>query len=497
MNKNKARNGRLIIVDPSLKDSRGHHYALTQAVASSAVNSSVDVLVYANRSADAEINIAGARIRRVFSRSTYEYFTLIRKTDRMSLKDRLRYAAFAYIPAPLKKLLKRIRSKLVMTLNRVGLSIARENTCKWSGDLVNELLDALVDEKVSGGDRVLIHTADAVMYRAILQIIQKKFPLGEHPYYHLCTPYDEKIMPHTEKGISVQRVIKYFNLLNLINRKVFLYAENELLAQSLSRVWGVRVGSLEIPVKKISFNKLESNHKNSILHVVYLGAAREEKGFHLLPRIISEVLKRVDGKPRVRFSIQCSPQIVGYTAKIEAAIKKLRKCPVGIVHLIMTEQSMQEYRVMLDSADVVLLCYQQENYRVRGSGIAVEAVVNGKNIIATPGTYPEWIAGEAGVSASGGKEIAEAILKIYGDRDEYAMKAQKRSEWFFEETKPHEYVNKLIENENLAGNIDEKVGQMKSKGNMNPQVNGIAGFFAGECLGKGKGRVLFVKQDGF
>ena len=513
MTQNDNKNGRLIIVDPSLKDTRGHHYTLTSVIADSAISSGFDVIVFSNRSVDNLFAIAGATIKPVFSMSTYDHFKLIRKKSKMSLKDKLRYAAFSHIPEPIKIFLKRIRSKFKISLAKVGVPITR-NTGVMSGDIVNELLGALLEENVTSDDHVLVHTADAIIYRSILQLIQKKYPLGEHPCYHLCTPYDMRIMPHAAEGLPVERVINYLCLMGVINHKVFLYAENELLADSLTRDWRVNVSTLDIPMRKIQLGASEKYHDESVFRVVYLGAAREEKGFHFLPDVVEAVTRQIDNDFRIVFVIQCSPQIVGYTSKIEATIKKLQKYPNDSVKLIMKQQSMDEYHAALANADVVLLCYQQENYRVRGSGIAVEAVANGKNIITTPGTYPQWLAGEAGISATGSKEIAAAILTIAKNQDAYIRKAKNRAEWFFEKTIPSGYVNKLLAKESMAGKVtadtndaadsklhhDEEAKQTLYKKDINitsqDDTNHENKYNAELCeaVVSDDGKVLFVKQ---
>jgi glycosyltransferase involved in cell wall biosynthesis len=261
------------------------------------------------------------------------------------------------------------------------------------------------------------------------------------------------VMPHQANGLAIDRVIGYLDKMGFINRKVFLYAENELLAKSLTSVWGVDVGTLDIPMKKIALKAATRAAEDDIFRVVYLGAAREEKGFHLIPDVIEVVLNKIGMTQPIEFIIQCSPQIVGYTKKIEEVIERLKRFSSEKVRLIQQQQSEDDYYSVLESADVVLCCYQQKNYQVRGSGIATEAVAYGKTLITTPGTYPEWLAGDAGFSACESNDIAAAIISIRNQREECRLKAIQRAEWFSERTRPDEYMNKLLAREAIARDI--------------------------------------------
>lgn len=513
MIKNNNHKGRLIIVDPSLKDTRGHHYELTRLIVDSAINSGFESVVFSNRSADNLLEMAGARVEPVFSMSTYDYCKRAQKKDEMSLKQKLHLAFSLRCPESIKVILRKLRGNVKTVLAKIGVQ-AGSVSSGINYDMLNELLEAMLKEAVTCEDHVLVHTADAMIYRLLLQLLQKKYPLGDHPCFHICTPYDMRVMPHVVDGIPVEKVITYLKLMGLINKTVFLYAENQLLADSLTDTWGVEVSPLDIPVDKNKLQTTKQYRDDAVLRVVYLGAAREEKGFHLLPDVIAAVLKKVKSEFRVEFVIQCSPQITGYTAKIEAAVKKLQELSGDNVRLIKSQQSNSQYHSILENSDVVLCCYQEENYRVRGSGVATEAVAYGKTIIATPGTYPEWLAGDAGCSAVGCKEIMAAILSIMNNRNEYHNKALKRAEWFIERTRPDEYVNKLLAREEAAqNNLDSvskgqaaKISQELEKevvvaenyndfedhdaaGHENKYNAGLS-----EAVTSSDGKVLFIKQ---
>lgn len=441
---NSKQTSRIIIVDPSLKDNRGHHSSLTRVIVSAAVTSGYEVTVFCNRNVASGVVFDGAVIKPVFSLTMYDYFQVASHENDISFKERLRQAVISRLPEVLIEPLKRIRNGVKKNLRSL---LKHSNTQQVPHEqsaikvnLPNELMAAMLEEKVAVQDIVLVHTSDAIMYRSILQLIQQFYP-GGHPSYHLCTPYDDAIMPHTEKGLSVKRVVSFLNLLGALNRYVFLYAENELLAQKLSADWKQVVETLDIPMFSAEeLNKAILSDKG-VLRVIYLGAARDEKGFNKIPEIVEEVLKLE--KLKVEFVIQCNAQLVGYDYVVRQTIEKLKQFPETLVRLITEQQSIEDYYSLLESSDIVLACYQKERYQVRGSGVATEAVVFGKNIIATPETYPAWLAGEAAVEASTCEEIARGILKISQDLAGYQEKAKNRSIWYVEKSRPDRYMKKL------------------------------------------------------
>lgn len=492
--------GRLIIVDPSLQDTRGHHYSLTRVIVDSVLNSGFQVVVFSSLFADEKLQFPGARIRPVFSKTTYDYFKPAQNTKKTSLKEKLHLVVSLRLPESIKVILRKIRNKLKILRAKFGVPV-KSGTASTGGVLQDELMEALIAEQVTGVGHILVHTADGMMYRAILQLLLKKYPLGEHPSYHLCTPYDIRIMPHASQGMPVDNVIKYMQLMGFINQNVFLYAENELLADSLSHSWHVEVKALDIPMRKINVQYSNQQYNDSVFRVVYLGAAREEKGFHLLYDVVKDVLSAKDKELCVEFVIQCSPQIVGYTSKIEATIEKLRQFSSDEVKLIQTQQSELEYYSVLESADVVLCCYKLENYRVRGSGIATEAVAFGKTVITTPGTYPAWLAGDAGYFASNSKEISAAILSVIKNREKCKGNALKRAEWFSERTRPEEYINKLLASEENAKKHQDVGYIQRTALNDNNAVSHDDSYPENkynvelcEAAVSSDGKVLFVKQ---
>jgi len=426
-------NGRLIIVDPSLKDQKGHHYALTKAISDGALKNDLDVMIFANKNISSLPGIKKAEIHPVFSSTTYDPFIKPKVKQRSSTYRKIGEKIPKSIRLWLKRSVKTVVSLIKGNIKEVA------NAGRETLPLHMELLHAIERNGLTSADHILIHTADGDMYRELLQMaVSPNF--NELPYFHVNTPYDDTVMPHYNKGITPERVVNYLSLMGKLECRVFLYAENKLLSDYLANLWSARVCPLEIPPTE--HPQGESQGRKGSLNVVYLGAAREEKGFLLIPEVV-KIISNSQEKLNVKFTLQCSPQIIGYLPVISKAIASLREYAASLVTLIEKQQSMSEYFSTIEAADVILLCYDKNRYGVRGSGVAVEAVTFGKVIIATPGTFPAYVAEDAAVLASNAAEVAQAIVEVSRNKETYMKRAKSRKERYFQENSSEEYV-KLI-----------------------------------------------------
>ena len=128
---------------------------------------------------------------------------------------------------------------------------------------------------------------------------------------------------------------------------------------------------------------------SALRHVVYLGDARTEKGYHWLPRLVEDAFA---AKLPARFTLQSNynvpggePAAVVARARLEAAAADRR------VRLIPHALGSEEYRRLLFAADVVVIPYDRDHYYARSSGVFAEALAAGKPVVVPAGT---WMAAE-------------------------------------------------------------------------------------------------------
>lgn len=343
---------KLFIADPSLLDQRGHHYALTQTISDAAIANGSEVAWVVNKSFNRERAQRGISVERHFSFTMYDkYVPLSEGSKDTGLRKRID---------------REIRSLI--------------------GDL-----------STSQSDHVLFHTSHFDVYQAVYDFCREKKSFA--PNVHLCTPYDETTMPGRPNEESVLKVLKQVATIPTACR-VHLWAETPQLASHYRELLDIEVQPLPLPsppeLSEQASSRSCSGNRSERIRVSYLGAAREEKGFTLLPRLVRMSELSAETKGRFKFIIQASPQIIGYTDEISRAIDELSQFGDDVVELMTESLDEETYHRTLRESDIVLLLYNGDNYRVRGSGIAVEAIALGKCIITTRGTFCESLISDRG-----------------------------------------------------------------------------------------------------
>lgn len=412
MDENPTFSGRLFIVDPSLNDLRGHHYQLTLNADLAAKQNKIECHWLVNRSADPALLAQHPEAKPVFSGSMY---------------DRYRSGG--------------------------------NGAASLSDEMRDGILEAIEGTDISERDRLFFHTCDGATYQAMADLAQL-LDLDQMPSFHLCTPYDPwGVMPNREHPSQVTEAINMLGFMGLIGTKVFLYAENDLLAEHLTRHWRTPVQALNLPLPEFSDDDLAAaaayredtlGLKTGDVAVGVLGSARVEKGFHLLPDIVErsrEFADRFGLEPRqVHFIIQATPQIVGREPVIQRAIDRLNDLADPSVHILEHSLSVEEYQNVLLGSDIILMPYDVSKYKVRGSGVVSEALAAGKLAVATTGSYPGWMASQfGGTTAETPREFAEAILELCSRPKEELDETQRRLAHFRETNRPLAYFRRFAE----------------------------------------------------
>ena len=154
------------------------------------------------------------------------------------------------------------------------------------------------------------------------------------------------------------------------------------------------------------------------VRIGYFGYAKREKGFHLLPQILEDVRSQY-GSREVSFTIQVNHG--NYDAEIVEADTALNAAPASGLTLLKGALSDDVYLREFADSHLILLPYDPELYRGRGSGVFSEAIGFGKVLVAprSSGVGAEIEAGKgAGVlfddhtSADIARAVTEAINRF-------------------------------------------------------------------------------------
>ncbi|NGO56110.1 glycosyltransferase [Allomesorhizobium camelthorni] len=330
--------------------------------------------------------------------------------------------------------------------------------------LAKQLASGIKSLKLGFSDRILFHTADGMTYAAIDRFLAATLA-ADAPRLHVCTPYDPTgIMPNRVRERPIDQVINRWRDAGFIGNPVYLHAENARLATHLSSLWGLPVGTLPLPLPEYEPAGAITDRPSGeghALRVAHLGPARIEKGFHLLPKIVEHALNELgwsndSSNTPIKFFIQTTPQVVGYTPQVAEALTKLKGFPENVVRLIDKETSEAEYLALAQSCDVFLLPYGVHEYKYRSSGIVSEAVSLGKVIVATDNTYPaSMIGSDAGVAATTVREFGSALAKISRNIEKYRLGAISAALHYRAEFAAKAYVDRCLEAERLGRTMSQ------------------------------------------
>lgn len=436
------------MVDPSLKDNRGHHYNLAKSVSDSAIMSGQSVVWLAAKDASKALK-SYSNLVPTFDHSMYASYANSGKSQEGKLAQKI------------KGLKSKFSPRAIVSNNSIT-ETPMEIDMKAS--MLRSLIGAFDRFGIGPADRLLFHTADGVTYEALAALVQA-FSAADLPVIHICTPYDPVgVMPNRKTPEDVQQAIDTFKATDLLGRRVFLHGENPFLADHLSKIWGCRVGALDLPVEPVTesikteariYRRERLATPDDRFLVVSLGAARLEKGFHLIPDIIRRTFEYADvgefadiPAVKVKFVLHASAQIIGRHPVIEKATERLQSYSQDQVELLTEPLSDIEYRSLTVASDAVLMPYDENAYKVRGSGVVAEAIAAKKFIIAKSGSYPaemaKWQGGAEGETPA---MIAKSLLTVVKNRWQRFERVKKASEEYLSANSTQQYVQKIIRSE--------------------------------------------------
>jgi len=167
--------------------------------------------------------------------------------------------------------------------------------------------------------------------------------------------------------------------------RVSFYTGTDELTAQWNRLGVYRFTTLPVPVD----TTLERRRPepSEPLTVGYLGDARDEKGFGLLPRLVENVLSGTDNARKVRFLIQSNFNTPGGEPASAVARRLLQAHDATEVELVEGPFDSMQYAELIKRIDIMLIPYSAENYAARSSGVLAEAVAAGIPAIVPAGSW--------------------------------------------------------------------------------------------------------------
>jgi glycosyltransferase involved in cell wall biosynthesis len=292
------------------------------------------------------------------------------------------------------------------------------------GDLARELAEVSQAFGVTAADVFLINTLRHWALRGVVDWLEA-LPVHERPTVALVlhfTAFPDPARPSDTVAFYRQAFDRIARsparaLIRLLSDSNALIDEYRALAPTLS------FELAPIPHVRVLPDRVWCD----VFRVGCVGEARENKGFHLLPRLIRTAAEV--GLRGVEFHLHSFTHDPG-NALLRRALAGLRH---GLVRLYAEEMPSTEYRQFLGSLDLVVLPYTLDNYHSQTSGVCAEAMGGGRLVVVPKGT---WMArqvvkfgGGAAFNPGDAEDFARTTLRAIAARDHPADRTERARRW--------------------------------------------------------------------
>jgi glycosyltransferase involved in cell wall biosynthesis len=179
------------------------------------------------------------------------------------------------------------------------------------------------------------------------------------------------------------------------------------------------------------------------IRVIFLGDAREEKGFELLPAAVRACTQEAS----VEFVFQAFISSHHHN-RMALVIEELVGMKLPQLHLVRSPLSPDAYHALLDSADLVLIPYDAATYRSRTSGPFVEAICAGKPVVVP---RDSWMSAQLGSSRAGATfksgiavDFERAVIGVLAALPDHAAAAAEMGRQFRAFHNPSSFLSHLL-----------------------------------------------------
>jgi hypothetical protein len=235
---------------------------------------------------------------------------------------------------------------------------------------------------------------------------------------------DPKNIFHVKELINLRRVKEAFNEFNshFDKERNYFYTDTAELSAHYNGLGIFPFLTLPIPIND-SLTPRKRMGKMPLV-VSYLGDARVEKGFHLLPKLIKDLHSAGWEEDRVKFRIQANLPLAGSIARVAHVKKTLARMEGAGLEILEGPFDSNQYHMLIHSSDVILLPYCTMSYQARSSGIFAEALAAGIPTVYPRGSWMEECAGDSGsVRFGNSNELSSALIMLLSCYPEYESRS--------------------------------------------------------------------------
>ena len=282
----------------------------------------------------------------------------------------------------------------------------------------------LLTETVTSNDFVFFPTVNCNIVLAISQWMKHLAP-ADAPSFGLCLMFP----PDTNTAFQPSAVAAdtYRKALAEIPRsladRIVYTCKIDALSKAYADLLGTQPVTLPIPTWASDAQEPRPPAPNE-MRISFLGGARQEKGFGLLPDVISIVRKRY---PAARFTVQA----VGFSKALIASVVERLAAHRDVVKLIDQSLSDQALRAAMAATSLLLMPYDAEKYRQRGSSLFTEARRMGIPMVLPAGTAIGEEGLRDGIAATfeafNADSVADAVMRAIDQRERLSEAARQRA----------------------------------------------------------------------
>jgi len=279
---------------------------------------------------------------------------------------------------------------------------------------------------------IFVPSTDWILFQSLMKIYSKA---ENKPNIHFLIMYEQGSW--MTGGYPYNKIIGALKKnANDLQKNIFIYTETNKHAQNISRELGFIPPNYSYPSFPVSDVSIDSGRH---IYIGALGGGRKDKGYDMLPDIISKFNDLFDDNENVRFLIQ--------RARDEDNLGKATQILERIKNVILLDNQLTQHQYYnnLLRCSIAIFPYNSNVYDTRGSGIINEAIANGIPIICNSETaLSEAIICDNGISVANVEHYSEAIVNVINNLSTYSNNALAAKEEYLE----HIYNNPVIKNIN-------------------------------------------------
>ena len=387
---------KFLIVDQSLRDTNGHHFEYDLSIAKAAAQAGFMVAIAAHKHCDRNLSFGEFKTLYWFQRAWDEIpESRVRRLARRLLST---------LPSGMRHATLRVGARIKAGIVTDRADIQPNYALPTFG---KELVALTASEQLDGGDHVLVHTLGNDELHAAISALAEYAKL---PNIHIVLRRDaEEPAVRSDPWGGISAALDH--AMRRFGDRIRLYTDTDALTFQYKQLApGATIKTLPIALELVDEARSQAPRADGPLRLTYLGNARTEKGFHLLPHAVAALEHPFLTSGQARFVIQCNASLDLEDQAVVDARAKLSRHGAHKVELIGQALQPNEFQRRLIAADIIILPYEASLYRRRSSGILIQALTAGRPLVVPAETWmSDTMPADCGIVFSGPADLPRAI----------------------------------------------------------------------------------------